>query len=77
MLKDYLNEKKISFVERIIDQNDTAREEMESKSGGYLGVPFTVFALGEGKEETVLGFDKGKLDKLLSLSGGNSSSISN
>ena len=67
MLKDYLGENNVSFTEKLIDQDEAARAEMETKSGGYLGVPFSVISTDSGKEETVLGFDKGKFDKLLGL----------
>ena len=66
MLKDYLDEMQVSYVEKLVDQDDTAREEMMSKSGGYLGVPFTVIAQ-EGQEMVVMGFDKHKLNEILGL----------
>jgi glutaredoxin len=65
MLKDYLKEKSAAFSEKLVDQDDAAREEMMASSGGFLGVPFTVIVRDDGAKETVLGFDKGKLDSLL------------
>ena len=65
MLKGYLDEKGVKYTEKIIDQDDAAREEMTSKSGGFLGVPFTVVAKDDGGEETIIGFDKGKVDGVL------------
>ena len=65
MLKDYLVEKKVSFTEKIVDQSEAARDEMAGKSGGFLGVPFSVIVKNDGSEEKVLGFDKGKLDQIL------------
>jgi glutaredoxin 3 len=67
MLKDYLKEKNLAFTERLIDTDDTAKTEMEASSGGFLGVPFSVISLDNGTKETVLGFDKGKLDKVLNI----------
>ena len=64
MLKDYLGEKKTAYVEKLIDQDDSAREEMVKISNGFQGVPFVVIEK-DGKTETVLGFDKGKIDKIL------------
>ena len=64
MLKDYLGEKKIEYTEKIIDQDDSAREEMVKISNGFQGVPFVVIEK-DGKTDTVLGFDKGKIDKIL------------
>lgn len=67
MLKDYLGKNTIEFTEKLVDQDDDAREEMISKSGGYLGVPFTLLVMDDGSEETVLGFDKSRFNKLLGL----------
>lgn len=65
-LKDYLTGKNIPFDEKEIDQDDSAREEMLKVSEGFQGVPFVVVE-NEGKVDTVMGFDKGKLDSLLNL----------
>lgn len=67
MLKDYLTEKKISFSEKLVDVDSAARDEMMASSGGFLGVPFTTISLDNGSKETVLGFDKGKLNKVLGI----------
>lgn len=68
MLKDYLGSKSIAFSEKMVDTDEAAREEMMAVSGGFLGVPFTV-VMKDGSKETVIGFDKGKLDTLLGLTG--------
>ena len=68
MLKDYLREKNIAFTEKMVDTDEAAREEMMAVSGGFLGVPFTV-VMKDGSKETVIGFDKGKLNSILGLSG--------
>lgn len=65
MLKDYLGQKGVSFVEKLIDIDQLALDQMKLESGGFQGVPFTVITLADGKKEHVLGFDKGKLDTLL------------
>lgn len=67
MLKDYLKEKGIAFSEKIVDQDDKARDEMVAASGGFMGVPFTVIVKDDGTKETVVGFDKGKIDQVLGL----------
>ena len=67
MLKDYLTEKKFSFTEKLVDMDETAQKEMETVSGGFLGVPFTSITKDDGTKETVLGFDKGKLDSILGI----------
>ena len=68
MLKDYLSEKSIAYTEKMVDTDEVAREEMMAVSGGFLGVPFTVL-MKDGSKETVIGFDKGKINSLLGLTG--------
>lgn len=65
MLKDYLSQKGISFVERLIDTDQLALDQMKLESSGFQGVPFTVITFADGRKEHILGFDKGKLDTLL------------
>ena len=69
MLKDYLKEKNFAFAEKLVDQDDAAREEMMAISGGFLGVPFTVFSKEDGSKESVIGFDKGRINSLLGIQG--------
>ena len=72
MLKDYLASKNVVFQEKLVDQDEVARNEMASVSGGFLGVPFSVITKDEivdGTHDTktyhVIGFDKGKLEQIL------------
>lgn len=65
MLKDYFAGKNIQYIEKLVDQDESAREEMTKESNGFLGVPFTVIMKDDGGKENVVGFDKGKLDSLL------------
>lgn len=65
MLKDYLTSKNVDFVEKLVDQDETAKTEMADVSGGFLGVPFTVIVKDDNTKETVVGFDKGKLEEIL------------
>lgn len=67
MLKDYLKGKDISYVEKLVDQDDAAKEEMMKESGGFLGVPFSSITKDDGSKETVIGFDKGKLNQILGI----------
>lgn len=67
MLKDYLNGKNITYVEKLVDMDDYARDEMMASSGGFLGVPFTTISKDDGTKETILGFDQGKLNSVLGL----------
>ncbi|MEK7188756.1 MAG: glutaredoxin family protein [Patescibacteria group bacterium] len=69
MLKNYLKEKGVSYEEKLVDQDDLARDEMMQVSKGFLGVPFTVITKDGGTKETVLGFDKGKLNSVLGIRG--------
>lgn len=65
MLKDFLTTKNISYVEKLVDQDEAAKTEMASLSGGFLGVPFSVISKDDGTKETVIGFDQGKLEQIL------------
>jgi glutaredoxin len=67
MLKEYLSEKGVDFTERLVDQNEVAKEEMLKASGGFLGVPFTVVKKDDGTQETIIGFDKNKVNKVLGV----------
>jgi len=69
MLKDYLKGKNFTYIEKLVDVDDTAKEEMMSASRGFLGVPFTTILLDSGAKETILGFDKGKIDTVLGIQG--------
>lgn len=68
MLKDYLQGKEIGYEEKLVDQNDAAREEMMKSSGGFLGVPFTVITKDDGTRENIIGFDKAKINSVLGIS---------
>jgi len=67
MLKDYLSSKNISFTEKLVDINEAAQKEMGGVSGGFLGVPFTLIVKDDGARETVLGFDRGKINSVLGI----------
>lgn len=67
MLKDYLGKNKIAFTEKLVDQDDAARDEMMKESGGFLGVPYTVIVKDDGSKETIVGFDKGKINSVLGI----------
>ena len=65
-LKEYLDSKSVKYAEKLVDQDDAARDEMLAVSGGFQGVPFTVVEK-DGKKETIMGFDQGKVDSILGL----------
>lgn len=65
MLKSYLKDKGIAYVEKMADEDQNIARELYEKSG-QLGVPFTIIEK-DGKEENILGFDRPKIDKVLGL----------
>lgn len=67
MLKDYLQAKGVLFTEKLVDQDEGSKNEMMAKSGGYLGVPFTVITKDNGDMVTIIGFDKKRMDEILGL----------
>jgi len=69
MLKDYFTAHSLTYTEKMVDQDDAAREEMMAVSGGFLGVPFSVISKDDGTKESVVGFDKGKLNSILGIQG--------
>lgn len=68
MLKEYLSEKNIEFSAKFVDKDDDAKNEMMKDSGGFLGVPFTVVNKEDGSKETIIGFDKNKINEVLNIS---------
>ena len=62
-----MEEKNLMFTEKLVDMDDAAKTEMMAASGGFLGVPFTLVIRDDGARETVIGFDKGKLDSVLAI----------
>ena len=67
MLKDYLKEKNFAYTEKLVDTDEVTKKEMVASSGGFLGVPFVVIVKDDGTKETVVGFDKGKLNSVLGI----------
>ena len=65
-LKAYLDEKGVKYESKVIDTDQAAQEEMAKYSGGFLGVPFTVVDK-DGQKDTILGFDKNKVNSVLGL----------
>ena len=67
MLKDFLTQSGVNYVEKMVDVDENAKNEMSKESGGFLGVPFTLIVKDDGTKETVLGFDQGKLRTVLGI----------
>ena len=59
LAKNYLSEKGVEFIEKNVQTDKDARKELMEM--GHMGVPVLIV---EGQE--VVGFDKEKLDSLLS-----------
>lgn len=66
-LKSYLQSKDIAYEEKHADQDRKLAEELYEKSG-QLGVPFTIIEKHDGSQESILGFDKAKVDHVLGIS---------
>jgi len=66
-LGDYLTQRGVVFVEKMIDKDESAKKEMEAVSGGFFGVPFILVTKDNGSRETITGFDKGKIDSVFKL----------
>lgn len=64
MVKAWLTDKKFPFIEKKVDTDRDAAQEMVLKSG-QMGVPFTVIKDEDGNEEGVLGFDQPRLKQVL------------
>jgi glutaredoxin 3 len=69
MLKDYLKEKNIVFTEKLVDVDEMAKNEMSTLSNGFFGVPFISITKDDGTKESIVGFDKGKLNSILGIQG--------
>jgi glutaredoxin len=65
MLKQWLDEKGIKYANYNVDKNPFAAQMMVSLSG-QMGVPFTTIEDESGQVESVIGFDKPKLEALIS-----------
>jgi glutaredoxin 3 len=66
MLKDYLGQRSVTYVEKLVDTDEVAQKEMAKISNGFMGVPFVVVDK-EGNKETIVGFDKGRLNYILGI----------
>lgn len=64
MLKSYLDSKGIKYEEKLADKDQSYARELYEKSG-QLGVPFTIFEDTKGQQQSVLGFDRERIDQLL------------
>ena len=66
MLKAYLTKHKIEFENKNVAADQAAAKDMVNKSG-QMGVPVSIIATDDNKEEVVIGFDKERLNQLLHI----------
>jgi len=66
MLKNFLDDNKISYSEKHVDKDAQAAQEMVGLSG-QMGVPFTVIEDGKGQKRGILGFDVTNLKDALAI----------
>lgn len=64
--KDFFKEHNITYTEYNVAADSERVKEMVEKSG-QMGVPVIVITDEDGKEEVVIGFNKPKLEELLSI----------
>lgn len=67
MEKEYLDSRGVKYENVLVDQDKKAAEDLMTLEGG-LGVPFTVFKKENGDKESVLGFDKEEINRILEIS---------
>ncbi len=66
MEKAYLDEKKIKYENFFVDEDEKKADEMIKKSG-QMGVPVTVITNDKNEETLIVGFDRKRIDKELSI----------
>lgn len=68
MLKKWLDDKKVEYINYNVDENPYAAQAMISLSG-QMGVPFSTIEFENGKVEKILGFDRPRFEAVLSGTG--------
>ena len=66
-LKAFLNEREVNYTAHDITADPAALAEMQSLSGGNMGVPFIVYNKGEADQSVQTGFDASKVSQELNL----------
>lgn len=65
--KEFLTDKGVEYTEIDVAADQDAAAQMVEKTG-QMGVPVTIVAMEDGKEEVIVGFDQDRLTELLALS---------
>lgn len=66
MLKKYLDDKGIKYIEKMADTDETIAKELYEESHQFA-VPYTEVAKDDGTIDQILGFDVPKLNSALGL----------
>ena len=66
MLKRWLDEKSVEYINYNVDENPMAAQTMV-KLSGQMGVPFSIIEYGDKKMEKILGFDRSKFESVLKV----------
>lgn len=66
MLKKYLDDKGVKYVDKMADTDEAVAKELYEKSH-QLSVPFTQIVKDDGTNVDILGFDVPKLNSALGL----------
>jgi len=66
MEKEYLEAHGIAYENIFIDEDAKAAQDLMSLEG-QIGVPFTIFTKEDGGKETLLGFDKEEINRILNI----------
>ncbi len=66
-LKGWLDDKGIAYTDKVTDSDPEAMSEFMSVNEGMLSVPFTVIKAKDDTVTKIVGFDKAKFQKVLSL----------
>ncbi len=67
MEKEYLDGHGINYENIFIDEDSKAAQDLMVLEG-QIGVPFTVFTKEDGSKETLLGFDREEINRILNIS---------
>ena len=68
MLKDWLKESNVTYIEKVVDTDPEGLKEMMAISDGHMGVPFSVVTKDNGEQVKIIGFDKQKFQETLGIS---------
>ncbi len=64
MLKHWLDERKITYTDYLVDKNQFAAQNMVQLSG-QMGVPFSTIEHDDGSMEKIIGFDRPRFEAAL------------